>query len=493
MRTRVCLYILLLTPILVYWQTVFHDYGFRTDYSHLRVAQEEPGRLVKIYAAEGRPLYGAMLETSYAATGEVSRLEWLRLSGVLLLTLLGLVLWRQLYNSGWNEVQAAGIGLGVLLLPSAQVVASQASGWAQALALLLAMAGFSAVETEIERGGLKRAVALLGGCMIYAAASLIAPSNVLFALVPLAGVLLVRTGREPVGDLPWAGLHIGALVAGLTAGWAVVHSLQANGLFQDAGRLQLETSSLTKLAWFFANPLPNALALFALNDDNHAGAWIYWGAVAGVIGLLGFAYRKATADGGADVKRRWLNCLVALPILAGGITLLAAERSSTYRVLFAACGLVLILVAFAFRFLVLGDKVRPWFHYPLLAVIWGAIAYAANHNSFTLLAEPQAQEWELMRSAALRGNFTKAVRVRIITPAVTDRSTRRIYGDEFGSLSSLDPLTSQEMFKAAVRERFGEKLPKGGSYTLVVASTEPEPGSFDLLVDLRRLRKLRVE
>lgn len=491
MRTRICLYILLFTPLLVYWQTVFHDYGVRSDYSHLRVATEEPGRLVKLYAAEGRPLYGAMLETSYAATGEVQRLRWLRLSSVLLLTLLGLVLWRQLYQAGWNEVQAAGIGLGVLLLPSAQVLASWASGWAQALTLLLAMAGFSAVETEIERGGLKRFVALFGGCMIYAAASLIAPTNVLFALVPLAGVLLVRTGRESLGDLPWVLIHVGVLLAGLLGGWAVVQGLMSSGDFMEPGRLALESNPFTKLAWFLANPLPNALALFALNDDFLTGAVLYWGVAALVLVLLVLAYRKVAAAGDEGVKRRWRYCLLALPLLASGITLVAAERASTYRVLFAVCGLVLVMVAFAFRSLVLGEKVRPWKQYPLLALIWGGLAYAAHFNSFRLLAEPQGREWELVRSAVLRAGFNRPVRVQLVTPGVGDRSTDRIYGDEFGSLSSGDPKVAEEMFKAALRERFGDRLPTGGSYTLTVGPDEPLEGAYDLLVDLRRLKNHR--
>lgn len=487
MRTRVCLTILLLTPILVYWQSVFHDYGARSDYSHLRVAKEEPGRLVKLYASEGRPLYGAMIETSYAVTAEVGRLQWVRLCSVLLLTLVGLVLWRQLYQSGWNEVQAAGVGLGVLLLPSAQVLASWGSGWAQVLALLLALAGFSAVETEIERGGLKRIVALLGGVVIYAVASLISPDNVFFALVPLTGVLLIRTGREPLSDVVWAGIHVGTLLLGLVAGWAAMQHLLGSGILYEAGRLGLETNPFTKLTWFFANPLPNALALFALNDDQHTGAWLYWGTAGAVVVLIALAYRKVTAAGDEGVRRRWLSCLIALPLLAGGLVLVTAERSSTYRVLFAICGLVLVLVAFSFRTLILGEKARPWLHYPLLALIWGALAYAANHNAFALLAEPQGREWERVRNAVWRGTFNKPVRIYVLTPGPEDRPTERLYGDEFGSLSSADPQVAGEMVRAALRARFGESLPKGGSYTITAAPAEPEPGSYDLLVDMRKL------
>ena len=36
MRTRICLYILLLVPLAVYWQTAFYDYGMTTDYANLR-------------------------------------------------------------------------------------------------------------------------------------------------------------------------------------------------------------------------------------------------------------------------------------------------------------------------------------------------------------------------------------------------------------------------------------------------------------------------
>jgi hypothetical protein len=89
-RTRICLYILLLTPLAVYWQTIFHDYGQRNDYTYLRVAREEPGRLVKLTASHGRPLNGALLETSFGVTSDVSQLPWLRLASVLMLTLLAL-------------------------------------------------------------------------------------------------------------------------------------------------------------------------------------------------------------------------------------------------------------------------------------------------------------------------------------------------------------------------------------------------------------------
>jgi uncharacterized membrane protein len=487
MRTRICLYILLLLPLAVYWQTVFHDYGLREDYGYLRESREEPGRMVKVTASHGRPLNGALLETTFAATEQVDQLVWMRLASVLLLTVLGLALWRQLYQSGWNEVEAAVIGLGVVLLPSAQFVAGAASCWPQALTLLLAMAGFSAIETEVERGGLKRVVALLGGCMIYTVGALIYQSNILFALVPIAAVFLVRSGREPMNDLKWGAIHVATLLAGLLMAYLLVQALFSNGVFEESARLRLETNPFTKLFWFILHPLPNALALYALADDHYLGVIFYAPAALGVLALLVFGFRRSKADGNAAVLRKWKICLFALPFLAQGVSLVAAERAAGYRVLFALAGLVLVLAMYAIRTLLDGRKIKPRVLYSSYAVVALLLAFVAHRHSFLLVAEPQGTEWSLMKGAVLRANFIKPVRAYVITPTAEHRTTGRIYRDEFGALTSGTDRLAQEMFKAAVRTRFPDKLPKGGSYTVASGPTEPDANAYDLVVDMRKL------
>jgi len=491
MRTRICLYLLLLLPLTVYWQTVFTDYGFRDDYGYLREAHEEPGKMVKFAASHGRPLYGALLESTYAATGQVDELPWMRLATVLLLTLLGIVLWRQLYQSGWSEVEAAAVGLGVALLPSSQFVVSAASCWPHALTLLLAMAGFSAIETEIERGGLKRLIALLGGCMIYTVAGLIYQSNVLFALVPLAAVYLVRTGREPIGDLKWGAIHVGTMLAGLLLGYLLIQSLFSNGVFEASARMHFETNPLTKLGWFLAHPLPNALALYALADDYYTGVIFYAGMLLVVLSLLLLAYRRSLRLPDVVARRKWQVCLIALPFLTQAVSLAAAERSAGYRVIFALAGLVLVLAIYAVRSLLQDWKVKPRLHYAGLALLFLGVAFTAHRNSLLLMAEPQGNEWEMMKNVVLRASFAKATRVFIITPAEDDRSTERIYRDEFGSLSSISDAVSQEMFKAALRLRFPGKMPAGSSYTLTLGRAAPEAGAYDLVIDMRKLKHLR--
>lgn len=492
MRARICFYLLLLTPLIVYWQTALHDFGVREDYQYLRIAREDPGEMVKLTASHGRPLYGALLETTYALAEQVENLVWMRLASILLLTILGLVLWRQLYHSGWGEVEAAAIGLGVALLPAAQFVISAASCWPQALTLVLAIAGFSAVETEIERGGLKRLVALLGGCMIYTAAGLIYQSNVLFALVPITAVFLVRTGREPMSDLKWGGFHLAVMAVGLLLSWLLVQALFSNGVFDESARLRLETNPFTKLLWFVLHPLPNALALYALADDHYHGVLYYALLALGVVALLVFGFRRSLADGNALVVRRWKICLFALPFIAQGISLVAAERAAGYRILFALSGLVLVLAVFAIRTLIEGrKKIKPRLVYSGYAVVFLLIAISAQRHSYVLVGEPQGQEWTLMKNAVLRASFNQPVRAYVITPTLEHRTTDRIYRDEFGALSSRSDRVAQEMFKTAVRGRFPDRLPKGGSYTVESGQAEPAPGAYELVIDMRRLQTLR--
>jgi hypothetical protein len=489
-RTRLCFFILLLTPLVVYWQTIFSDYGFRDDYAHAREVREEPGKLVKFTASHGRPLYGALLETSFAKMEDIESLQWLRLVSVLLLTVLGLALWRQLNQSGWPEIEAAVIGLGITLLPAAQVAASWAISWPQVLALLLALAGFAAIETEIERGGLKRAIALLGGGMIYALAALIYQSNTLFAVVPLAAVLLVRSGREPASDLRWGAIHVSALLAGLLVSYLSVRLLFSNGVFHESTRMQLETNPFTKAGWFLWQPLPNALALYALRDDFSVLAnVVLWVAALVTGGIIWFGYKQEVARTGVRAKTKLLLCLVVLPFLAHAVSLAAAEHSRAYRVLFALSGLVLVLLVYALRSLHTAGRIKLVVYRGALGLLVLTAVFTAHFNAHYLIAQPQSLEWQLIDGAVRRTPFTTATRVYVITPTLGDRTTERVFGDEFGSLSSDSEWAPKEMFKAALYERFPVKLPPGGSYTFASGRAVPDEKAYDLVIDMRKLKQ----
>jgi len=416
---------------------------------------------------------------------------WIRLTTVALLTILGIALWRQLYQSGWTEIEAAVIGLGVTLLPAAQVEAGWAIGWPHVLALLLSLAGFAATEAELERGGMKRTIAMIGGGLIYALATLIYQSNALFALVPIVAILLVRDGREPATDRRWTIIHLAVLFAGMLAAFLLVKFLFSTGIFHPAERFRFETNPFTKLVWFFWEPLPNALGLYFLRDDNNVGFVLLIVAILIVGTLIAYGYRNVVEVKKSMVKKKWQLCLLIAPFVAHAVSFAAGERSVGYRTIFALSGLVLMFLVFALRTLLASGRLQLTAYYIGLIVLTLTAAITAHLNVTTLIAQPQNYEWELVRGAVMRADFKKPNRVYLIRPTSADRSTDRTFVDEFGAVSADSDWVPQEMFKAALHERFPKKLPAGGSYTVASGREVPNEKDYDLIIDLRKLKQRR--
>jgi Glucosyl transferase GtrII len=479
--------LLCVIPLAVYWQTVFHEYGFRDDYSLLREAHEEPFKLYRITTANGRPIYGAALAASLRPLRFVGDLPWLRLLAVGLLAAVAVLLWRQLRRSGWSDVEAGAIALGVALLPGAQITVGWAIAWPIALALLFAVVGFSFVESGLQRDGGRRLTALLGGGAFYFLAGLTYQSNALFAIVPLAAVLLLRDDRERLSHVRWVAIHIGTLFASLFAAFLLIQFFFDEGVVMEAARMRLEPEPLTKLLWFVRQPLVNSLALFELRDRFNTTAFFWIVATCfGVLLSLGYFYGAQTRSR----RLRWLFCLLCLPFVAHAVSLAASSQAVGYRTVFGLSGLVLVLVVFALRSVVATHKLRPWLETAALASLFGFAALSAQRNAYELIAEPQAREWGLIESAAKKLRLDADTDVYIIRPAIEDRSTEQIFDDEFGSLSSDADWASREMFKAAMRERFPEHLPSGSSLSIVTGPTPPTaPSAYDEVVDLRKLRQ----
>ena len=478
--------LLFVTPLAVYWQTVFHEYGFRDDYSLLREAHEEPFKLFRITTSNGRPIYGAALEASLRPLRIVADLPWLRLLAVVLLASSAAVLWRLLRRSGWSNVEAGAIALGIALLPGAQITVGWAIAWPIALALLFAVVGFSIVEEGIRRDGRARIAALVGGGAFYFLAALTYQSNALFAIVPLAALLLVRGDEEKPSHVRWAGTHFAVLFASLAAAFLLIQLFFNEGVVTEATRMRLEPEPFTKLLWFVRQPLVNSLALFELRDRFNTSAF-FWVVAACFGALLALGYRYGART--PSLKKRWLFCLLCLPFVAHAVSLAASSQAIGYRTVFGLSGLVLVLVVFAMRSAVNVDKLRPRLETAALAALLVVAALSAQGNAYRLIAEPQAREWAMIESAAKKLRLDADTDVYIIRPGIDDRSTEQVFDDEFGSLSSDADWASREMFKAAIRERFPEHLPAGSALSVETGPTPPaSPGAYDEVVDLRKLR-----
>ena len=481
-----------LTPLAVYWGTVFHEFGFRDDYSLLREAHEEPGKVPRVTTSNGRPVYGAMLVASMRPLRGVGDLPWLRLASVLFLTCAGWLLWRQLERSGWTPIEAAALGLAVPLLPAAQVVVSWAIAWPLAVALSLAVGGFALIETHLEHRGRRRAAAVLGGAFMYFLAGLVYQSNALFAVVPLAGALLLRPQSGVASHARWMALHLAILFVSLVAGFALVELSFTEGLAPQSPRMHFDTAPLSKLAWFVQQPLANAAALFALRDLYDTGALWFWGSAAACAGVVALGWRFGSRD--RSHRARWLACLLLLPFVAHAVSLASTARVNGYRTLFALTGVVLVLVAYGLRSLRTSGRITQRAQHAVLGVLTLVAAASAGYNAYALIARPQNLEWVAMREAADRVALEIDTSVYIIAPTPGLRATQRMFADEFGSLSSDSDWVPQEMFKTAIRERFPEGVPPECRFTLTAGHDVPDAAAdFDAVIDLRRFADDSVE
>lgn len=474
---------LLALPVIVYWPTISHEYGFRDDYAHLREVRERPGWLTRLTTANGRPVFGVVLEASVRQVHTVAALSGLRLTGAVLLSIFGVLLWVYLRRVGWSEGEAAAFGAAAQLLPGAQVIVGWAIAWPIGLGLVAAVAGFIGVDAGLKRTGRRRALYVAVGAALYLLAGLTYQTSALFAVPLLAAALLVREQGSARRDARWLAAHIGTLFMSLVAGYLALNVIFAEGVVSEAERMRLEPDPFLKLLWFARQPLPNALGLFALRDRlaEYASFWIAFAAMAALV-AAGYRYGATTRL----TRLRWWFVLLALPFVAHSVSLAASSQAIGYRTLLPLSGLALVLVVFALRALAARWRLTPGVAAAALGVLVAAAALEARHTAFTLIAEPQGREWQLVKAAAAKVTLLADTRVYIIRPALDDRSTQHVYEDEYGSLSADAEWAAEEMFKTAMRERFPGGLPAGTSYSLTTGFSPPT-GAFDLVLDMRPL------
>lgn len=487
--------VLFLVPLLAYWPATFHNYGLRDDYSNLREAHEEAGKVLQFCASHARPIYGWLLQATYGQITSVQNLQWLRLIAALLLGAISFVSYRGLRAVGWSINTSLCFAVLLSLVPSAQVIAGWAIGWPYAAAALLAVGGFFTVDGALViglRAGVGRAlgqwtVAL--GLMVVSA--LIYQPSALFYLVPLAGALIAQRQRSLVQSLRWVGTHLGFVAGTLGLAYGTMSLLYAANVFIKSGRVAFETHWGEKIAWLLQEPVPNALSVFVLNDNNHRDHALYFGCAA-LVGAILIA--------GACVEWRrhgmhrgivWLSGLLGLPVFAFAVSLLASERYATYRTILAMTGVLLCFLVASISALTenwSGNARR------LTAMLAISIAFfTAQHHVYALIAVPQGNEWQLILAGAKQVHLDGTrPRIFAIASAPEDVSTATIYHDEFGSLSSNSEWVPREMFKRAMHDLHPGMANLDSRYDFDTGEVLPAGRRYDVVIDLHRLHKFYV-
>jgi hypothetical protein len=490
LRAWVLTAVLFLVPLIAYWPATFHEYGLRDDYSNLREAREEPGKIVQFCASHARPIYGLLLQVTYRQAGSVQNLQWMRLLSSLLLGAISLVSFRGLRALGWSFNTSLCVALLIALLPSAQVIAGWAVGWPYALAALLAIGGFFTAEgAMVAQSGSRRALAqwcvALG---LMSASALIYQTSTLFYVVPLAAGLIVQRERRPLQFARWVGSHLAFVVGSLGLAYLTMNALYASHTYIKSGRIAFEHHWGDKFVWFLQEPLINALSLFVLNDNNHRDHALYLGC-AMIVGLILAA--GVIAEWRRHGRSRgliWLAALTVLPVFAFSVSLIASERYATYRTILAMTAVLVCFLVASIRELTegMGNVSRKL----LAATALGAAFFIAQHHAYALLAVPQGNEWQLIRAGAKQVHLDDGhPRIFAIASTPSDISTATIYHDEFGSLSSNSEWVPKEMFKGAMHDLYPELPNLDSRYDFATGRSLPRGKSYDVIIDLHRLRR----
>jgi hypothetical protein len=492
---------LLLVPVVTYWPATFHDFGLRDDYSNLREAHEEIGKVVQFCASHARPIYGWLLQSTYGQTGSVQDLQWMRLGASLLLGALSLVSFRGLRALGWPFSPALCFAVLLSLIPSAQVMAGWAVGWPYVATALLAFGAFFTVDGALTVGmsaGLGRAVSqwmVALGLMVMSA--LIYQPSALFYVLPLAGALIVQRQRTPAQCARWAGAHLGFVVGSLGLAYCTMTVLYASGVFVKSGRIAFEHHWGVKIAWFLTEVLPNALSMFVLNDDNRRDHALYLGCAA-LVGVLLLAGAHAEwRRYGRSRGMIWLAALLGLPVFACAVSLIASEHYATYRTILAMTAVLLCFLVASVR--ALTESWGPRGRRMLAAVVISTAFLIAQHHVYALIAVPQGNEWQLIMAGAKQVNLDRVQlnntrpRIFAIASAPSDISTATIYHDEFGSLSSNSEWVPKEMFKRAMHDLHPEVANLDSRYEFSSGPRLPVDQRYDVVINLHRLRQFYTD
>jgi Glucosyl transferase GtrII len=487
--------VLFLVPLLAYWPSTFHNYGLRDDYSNLREAHEEIGKVVKFCASHARPIYGWLLQATYGQTSSVQNLQWMRLTAALLLGAMSLVCFRGLRAVGWSISNSLFFAVLLVLVPSAQVIAGWAVGWPYIATALLAVGGFFTAEGALAlglRAGLGRAVgqwAVALGLMVVSA--LIYQPSALFYLVPLTGALIVQRHRNITQTARWTAIHLGFVAGTLGLAYGVMSLLYAGHVFVKSGRIAFESHWGDKIAWFLQEPLPNALSMFVLNDNNHRDHALYFGvaALVGVILIAGacLEWRRHGAARGII----WSCGLVGLPVFAFAVSMIASERYATYRTILAMTGVLLCFLVASMSALTqhLGANARR----VMAMLVISTAFFTAQHHVYALIAVPQGNEWQLIMDGAKQVQLTGSKpHIFAIASTPADISTATIYHDEFGSLSSNSEWVPREMFKRAMHDLHPDLANLDSRYDFATGPRLPDGQRYDVIIDLHRLRQFYV-
>jgi hypothetical protein len=471
-------------PMLAYEPTIFHRFGLRDDYSILREAHEEPGKITRVCSMQARPLYGVLLENSFGLARSIDDLAWIRAGAAILLGCAAVALFFTLGWLGWDRATAALLAAVITILPSAQVFVSWAVAWPLAVAVLLAIGSFVAAERAFQAERPRAKAAWWGLAVVASCASALdyQPNSMFyFALVAAA---LIRRGWTGVGTVEWLVRHAVTVFIGVGSAFTLMMVAFAQGWVPASHRIALDHDWIGKALWFVATPLQNAFALIAVNRNG--GSLVVLATACAVILLIGYGLlHRCRTKGRADAL--WHAGALTVTLSASfAVNFVVGDRWPVYRVITPLASTVLVAAALAL-FRIGGVRaVRLGLLALLLPGVW-----LARSQTLALIARPQEVELNVLEAAAGTIDPARHPRVFVITPRPEDHVGGFVYADEFGSLSTDSDWVSKEMLHLIMESRHPEMPDVVKRYEFACGRVIPKRRTFDVIINLRSVSSFR--
>ena len=484
---------LVLLPLVLYGSTLFAEFGLRDDYSILREAHEEPGKVFHGCAAQARPIYGFLLEQSFARLGGIHELVFGRIAAALLL---GATAASTAYllsqKLGWSVIQATLTAALFTMLPGAQVIVSWSICWPFALATFVAiLAFFAAFKGLRQTKPRSRYRWVMLAVTLLLVPTLIYPSQTLVYLIPVAALLAQSGPRSWRRRTEEIFHHLMIVGAALAIGFLIAKLSFGSGGVQPSTRIAFETQWWDKLVWLVRAPIWDALGQFVLADHyGRTGRTETLGvALTSTVLLLGCVHQFKRA--GWVPGMVWTTSLVVLVVASLAITVIAAERWAPYRTIYATSGVILIFLVMTVRNLSSSVLLKPD-RWVCLFLVMGVIAagWIARSHTHELIAQPQMEELRLVREGSRTIDPARTQDVLILCPTAPNPNVTVVCDDEFGSLSSNSDWTPKEMVKQVLRERFPNLAHAEKRCRMVVHAYRPTGPKWDVVVDLRYFAKV---
>jgi hypothetical protein len=446
----------------IYGQVVTSTYAIADDATLLFDARRDNTTILDVNVGGGRVLNGIVQQAAMELSTDISSLRWLRLLGVIGLTLVAVVIALAARRVGCGRVAATAMAVIALAMPASQFIGSWAIMFVTTWSALAGLAaglllrrpapssGWSSGWTSGWTSWLPSLPAL---AVLSAALAVYQPG----AMAYFAGGLIVAVAPGPAVRDRWAllGRAVTTFVAAMVIHYVQFQLVVAVRGAEANSRAEIATDVIGKLTWYLQEVLTRSLWPFGF--EAHTGRAL---AVAGLcaVGLV------LLTDG-------W-HRLVALVAAAGalvgayGPNLVIVDQWPAARTRLGLDLTVAVLVGLAgagyLRALrrVIGERTTTERTLAVLGV--GATVALAGWAAWQIsvyVVRPLSVEYALIEQAVARLDADPDVAVTVIRADWRDSIAPGVFADEFGLPLSGQPWSARDVVRIELGRRTRELPP----------------------------------